>query len=84
MLVHEGVPPDRAASGMAAGSVIVFGTLLVLNVLALPLVVLGVSVPTSLLAAAWISAVLLLGIVLIGSLALRGDRLLIAVRRAAQ
>ena len=84
MLVHEGVPPDRAAAGMAAGSVIVFGTLLVLNVLALPLVVLGVSVPTSLLAAAWISAVLLLGIVLIGSLALRGDRFLIAVGRAAQ
>ena len=84
MLVHEGVPPDRAASGMAAGSVIVFGTLLVLNVLALPLVVLGVSVPTSLLAAAWISAVLLLGIVLIGSLALRDDRFLIAVGRVAQ
>ena len=84
MLVHEGDPPDRAASGMAAGSVIVFGTLLVLNVLALPLVVLGVSVPATLLAAAWISAVLLLGIVLIGSLALRGDRFLIAVGRAAQ
>ena len=37
----------------------------------LPLVVLGVSVPTSLLAAAWISAGLLLGIVLIGSLTAR-------------
>jgi uncharacterized membrane protein YbhN (UPF0104 family) len=84
MLVREGVPAGRAASGMAAGSVIVFGTLLVLNVLALPLVVLGVSVPTNLLAAAWISAVLLLGIVLIGSLALRGDRFMIAVARAAQ
>jgi uncharacterized protein (TIRG00374 family) len=64
--------------------VIVFGTLLVLNVLTLPLVVLGVSVPATLLAAAWISAVLLLGIVLIGSLALRGDRFLTAVGRAAQ
>lgn len=31
MLVHEGVPPERAASGMAAGSMILFGTLLVLN-----------------------------------------------------
>ncbi len=84
MLVHEEVQPERAASGMAAGSVIVFGTLLVLNVLTLPLVVVGVSVPTSLLAAAWISAVLLLGIVLIASLALRGDRFLTAVGEAAQ
>ncbi len=84
MLVGEGVEPGRAASGMTAGSVIVFATLLVLNMLALPLVVLGVSVPTSLLAAAWISVVLLLGIVLIGSLALRGDRFLTAVGRAAQ
>ena len=51
ILVDEGVPSDRAASGMAAASVIVFATLLALNVLALPLVVLGVSVPASLLAA---------------------------------
>jgi hypothetical protein len=56
----------------------------VLNVLALPLVVLGVSVPSSLLAAGWISAVLLLGIVVIGWLALRDDRFLTAVGRAAQ
>jgi len=84
MLVGEGVESGRAASGMTAGSVVVFATLLALNVLALPLVVLGVSVPTSLLAAAWISAVLLLGIVLVGSLALRGDRLLTAAGRAAQ
>ena len=84
MLVGEGVEPARAASGMTAGSAIVFATLLVSNMLALPLVVLGVSVPTSLLAAAWISVVLLLGIVLIGSLALRGDRFLTAVGRAAQ
>lgn len=84
MLLHEGVPPARAASGMTAGSVIVFGTLLLLNMLALPLAVLGVSVPTSLLAAAWISAVLLLGVVLLGSLALRGDRFLTAIGRAAQ
>jgi uncharacterized protein (TIRG00374 family) len=84
MLVHEGIPPGRAASGMTAGSVIVFGTLLLLNILALPMVVLGVSVPGSLLAAAWVSAVLLLGIVLLGSLALRGDRFLTAVGRAAQ
>jgi uncharacterized protein (TIRG00374 family) len=84
MLVAEGVQPGRAASGLTAGSVIVFATLLVLNVLMLPLVVVGVNVPTSLLAAAWISAVLLLGIVLVGSLALRGDRFLTAVGRGAQ
>jgi uncharacterized protein (TIRG00374 family) len=84
MLSHEGVPPARAASGMTAASLIVFGTLLLLNVLALPLVVLGVAVPAELLAAAWISAALLLTIVVIGSLALRDDRFLTAVGRAAQ
>jgi uncharacterized protein (TIRG00374 family) len=83
-MLHEGLPPGRAGSGMTAGSVIIFGTLLVLNGLALPLVVLGVSVPSSLLAAGWISAVLLLGIVVIGWLALRDDRFLTAVGRAAQ
>jgi uncharacterized protein (TIRG00374 family) len=84
MLVGEGVEPGRAASGMTAGSVIVFATLLVLNVLALPLVVLGVSVPASLLAAAWISVVLLLAILLVGRLAFTGDRFLTVVGRAAQ
>jgi uncharacterized protein (TIRG00374 family) len=64
--------------------VIVFGTLLALNMLALPLTVLGVSVPMTLLGAAWISAALLLGIVLLGSLALHGDGFLTGVGRAAQ
>ena len=84
MLSQEGVPPGRAASGMTAASLIVFGTLLLLNVLALPLALLGVAVPARLLAAAWVSAVLLLGIVAIGALALRDDRFLAAVGRAAQ
>lgn len=84
MLSQEGVPPGRAASGMTAASLLVFGTLLLLNMLALPLVVLGVAVPAKLLAAAWVSAVLLLGIVLIGWLALKGDAFLTAVGRAAQ
>jgi putative heme transporter len=84
MLSHEGVPPARAASGMTAASLIVFGTLLLFNVLALPLVVLGVAVPAKLLAAAWVSAALLVGIVIVGSLMLRDDRFLTAVGRAAQ
>jgi uncharacterized protein (TIRG00374 family) len=84
MLSHEGVSPARAASGMTAASLIVFGTLLLLNVLALPLAILGVAVPAKLLAAAWVSAVLLLGVVVIGSLAFRGDRVLTAVGGAAQ
>ena len=84
MLSQEGVQPARAASGMTAASLLVFGTLLLLNVLALPLVLLGVAVPAKLLAAAWVSAVLLLTIVVIGSLALRDDRFLTAVGRAAQ
>ena len=84
MLSQEGVPPARAASGLTAASAIVFGTLLLINVLALPLVVLGVAVPAKLLAAAWVSAVLLLGIVLIGYFAFSGDRFLTAVGRGAQ
>ena len=68
---------------MTAASVLVFGTLLLFNVLALPLVVLGVAVPAKLLAAAWVSAVLLLGIVLIGYFAFSGDRFLTAVGRGA-
>jgi uncharacterized protein (TIRG00374 family) len=84
MLSSEGVPPARAASGMTAASLIVFGTLLLLNALALPLAVLGVAVPAKLLAAAWVSAVLLLAIVAIGSVALRDDRFLTAVGRATQ
>jgi uncharacterized protein (TIRG00374 family) len=84
MLSQEAVPPARAVSGITAASVVVFGTLLLLNVLGLPLLVLGVAVPAKLRAAAWVSAVLLLGILLFGTLALRGDRFLIAVGRAAQ
>ncbi len=84
MLVQEGVSSARAASGMAAASVVVFGTLLLLNALSLPLVVLGVSVPTDLLTVGWISAALLLGVLLIGWLALRDDGFLTAVGRAAQ
>ena len=84
MLSREGVPPAHAASGMTAASVVVFGTLLLFNVLALPLAVLGVAVPAKLLAAAWVSAVLLLGVLLIGWLSFKDDRFLIAVGRAAQ
>lgn len=84
MLSQEGVPRGRAASGMTAASLTVFGTLLLLNVLDLPLAVLGVAVPSKLLAAAWVSAALLLGVLLIGWLSFRDDRFLTAVGRAAR
>ena len=84
MLSQEGVRPARVASGITAASVIVFGTLLLLNILGLPLLVLGVAVPAKLRAAAWVSGALLLGIVLIGALAVRGDGFLTALGRAAQ
>lgn len=84
MLSHEGVPAARAASGMTAASIVVFGTLLLFNVLALPLAVLGVAVPEKLLAAAWVSVALLLGVLLIGWLSFKGDRFLTGVGRAAQ
>jgi uncharacterized protein (TIRG00374 family) len=84
MLSQEGVPAARAASGMTAASAIVFGTLLLINVLALPLVVLGVAVPAKLLSAAWVSALLLLGIALVGYFAFSGDRFLTAAGRWTQ
>jgi uncharacterized protein (TIRG00374 family) len=84
MLSQEGVPRGRAASGMTAASLIVFGTLLLLNVLDLPLAVLGVAVPSKLLAAAWVSVALLLGVLLIGWFSFRDDRFLTAVGGAAQ
>jgi uncharacterized protein (TIRG00374 family) len=84
MLSQESVPAARAASGLTAASLIVFGTLLALNILGLPLLVLGVAVPAKLRAAAWVSAFLLLAIVVFGALALRGDGFLTGVGRAAQ
>jgi uncharacterized protein (TIRG00374 family) len=84
MLSKDGVRPARAASGMTAASLIIFGTLLVLNVLALPLGFLGVAVPAKLRAASWVSAVLLVAIVVVGSLAFRDEGFLEAVGRAAQ
>jgi uncharacterized protein (TIRG00374 family) len=84
MLSQESVPAARAASGLTAASLIVFGTLLLLNVLGLPLLVLGVAVPGQLQAASWVAAGLFLAIVVIGAFALRGDRFLTAAGRAAQ
>jgi len=84
MLSQESVSPGRAASGITAASVIIFGTLLLLNFLGLPLLVLGVAVPAKLRAAAWVSGLLLLGILVFGALALRGDRFLTQAGRGAQ
>jgi uncharacterized protein (TIRG00374 family) len=84
MLSQDGVPPARVASGLTAASVIVFGTLLLLNILGFPLLVLGVAVPAKLRAAAWVSVALLLAIVLMGALAVRGDGFLTALGRGAQ
>ncbi len=58
MLVRGGVPPAAAASGMTASSLLVFGTLLALPLLALPAIIGGVAVDPHLTRAALAGAVL--------------------------
>ena len=66
MLVRAGVPGAAAASGMTASSVLVFGTLLALPVLAVPAIVTGATVDPGLLHAAIAGAVVFLAILVIG------------------
>jgi uncharacterized membrane protein YbhN (UPF0104 family) len=84
MLVHSGVPPGRAASGMTASSVLVFGTLLALPVLALPAIIGGAPVNRGLETAALAGGVFFLLLVAGGVAAFAADRPLVLVGRAFQ
>jgi hypothetical protein len=74
MLVRAGVPARAAASGMTASSLLVFGTLLALPVLALPAILGGAPVNKSLELAAGAGGVLFALIVAGGVLAFAFDR----------
>jgi uncharacterized protein (TIRG00374 family) len=84
MLRGAGVPPGRVAAGLTASSVLVFGILLALPLLALPAVLFGSPVDPGLGRAALIGGVLFVLLFAAGAAALLWDRPLVLVGRAAQ
>jgi uncharacterized protein (TIRG00374 family) len=84
MLVRAGVPAPQAASGMTASSLLVFGILLALPLLALPAVLFGQPVDPGLGRAAVIGGVFFAALFAAGAAALLWDRPLILVGRAVQ
>jgi uncharacterized protein (TIRG00374 family) len=84
MLVRTGVPPAAAASGMTASSLLLFGTLLALPLLATPAIIGGVAVDPHLAKAALAGAVLFVLMVAVGAACAASDRPLMLLGRAAQ
>jgi uncharacterized protein (TIRG00374 family) len=84
MLTRGGVPAAQAASGMTASSVLVFGILLGLPLLALPALLFGAPVDPGLGRAAMIGGVFLVLLFAAGTAAILWDRPLILVGRAVQ
>src|SRR5918999_122255 len=84
MLARGGVPAAQAASGMTASSLLVFGILLALPLLALPAVLFGSPVDPGLGRAALIGGVVFVLLCAAGAASILFDRPLLAVGRAAQ
>jgi hypothetical protein len=84
MLARGGVPAAQAASGMTASSVLVFGILLALPLLALPAILFGAPVDAGLGRAALIGGVVFVLLCAAGTAAMLWDRPLVSVGRAAQ
>lgn len=84
MLVRAGVPAAAAASGMTASSLLVFGTLLALPLLALPAILTGVAVDPKLTRAALAGAIVFVLMVAGGAACVIWDRPLELIGRAAQ
>jgi uncharacterized protein (TIRG00374 family) len=84
MLVRAGVPGAAAASGMTASSVLVFGTLLALPLLAVPAIVTGAAVDPGLVHAAIAGAIVFLAMLAVGAACIVWDRPLELIGRAAQ
>ena len=84
MLVRGGVPAAAAASGMTASSLLLFGTLLALPLLATPAIIGGVAVDPHLAKAALAGAVLFVLMVAVGAACVVWDRPLELLGRAAQ
>ena len=84
MLSRAGVPPAAAASGMTASSLLVFGTLLALPLLAVPAIITGVAVDPRLARAAVAGAVVFVAMIALGVSCVVWDRPLELVGRTAQ
>jgi uncharacterized membrane protein YbhN (UPF0104 family) len=84
MLVRGGCPPAAAASGMTASSLLLFGTLLALPLLATPAIIGGVGVDPHLAKAALAGGVLFVLMVAVGVACAIWDRPLELLGRAAQ
>jgi uncharacterized protein (TIRG00374 family) len=84
MLARGGVPAAAAASGMTASSLLVFGTLLALPLLAVPAIVTGVAVDPRLARAAEAGAVVFVAMIALGVSCVVWDRPLVVIGRAAQ
>jgi uncharacterized protein (TIRG00374 family) len=84
MLVRGGVPAAAAASGLTASSLLVFGTLLALPLLATPAIIGGVAVDPNLTRAALGGAVLFVLMVAVGAASVIWNRPLELIGRAAQ
>jgi uncharacterized protein (TIRG00374 family) len=84
MLARGGVPSAQAASGMTASSLLVFGILLALPLLALPAILFGAPVDPGLGRAALIGGVVFVLLVALGAASIVWDRPLLAIGRAAQ
>ena len=84
MLARGGVPATAAASGMTASSLLVFGTLLALPLLAVPAIVTGVAVDPRLARAAEAGAVVFVAMMALGAACVIWDRPLELIGRASQ
>jgi uncharacterized protein (TIRG00374 family) len=84
MLVRAGVPGAAAASGMTASSLLVFGTLLALPLLAVPAIVTGAAVSPELVHAAIAGAVVFVAMFALGAACVAWDRPLELIGGAAQ
>jgi putative heme transporter len=84
MLARAGVPPAAAASGMTASSLLVFGTLLALPLLAVPAIITGVAVDPRLARAAVAGAVVFVAMIALGVSCVVWDRPLEMVGRTVQ
>jgi hypothetical protein len=84
MLVRSGVPAVTAASGMTASSLLVFGTLLALPLLAVPAIITGVAVDPHLTRAALAGAIVFVLMVAVGAACVIWDRPLVLIGRAAE
>jgi uncharacterized protein (TIRG00374 family) len=84
MLARGGVPAAAAASGMTASSLLVFGTLLAMPLLAVPAIVTGVAVDPRLARAAEAGAVVFVAMIALGVWCVVRDKPLELIGRAAQ